>query len=541
MGTLTWPRTLFVAYRKNHLTGDEKGEAQVFLDRLFRAFGHDGAIEAGAKLEHRVAKRAAGGTAFADLVWRPRVLIEMKKGRQPLARHYQQALEYWIDLVPDRPQYVVLCNFDEFWIYDLNRQLDEPLDRVSIEDLPKRWEVLGFLLPSPAKPIFGNDLVKVTRDAASTVVRVTNSLIGRGTSRADAQRFTMQCVMAMFAEDTGLLPTHTYTQAVEDSASGGSAYDLLFGLFREMNTPGETPAGRFKGTPYFNGGLYRVITPFDLQLDEMIALHHAASFDWGDVRPEIFGTLFEQSLGEDERHAYGAHFTSGADIQRIVLPTIVRPWRDRIEAATTLVELGRLEAELLAFRVLDPACGCGNFLYVAYRELRRLEKRLIERRVELSKRERKRSRGGLGQLAFVRTDQFFGIDINPFATEIAKVTLMLARQLAALELGDEQQVLPLDDLDNNFRTGDALFLDWPAFDACIGNPPYLGRRRLIEERGADYAAQLSAAYPDVGGVSDYVVYWFRLAHDRLPMGGRAGLAPIVHEISGVRRDRFPGS
>jgi hypothetical protein len=114
----------FVAYRKTHLTGDEKGEAQVFLDRLFQAFGHEGVVEAGGKLEHRVAKRAAGGTAFADLVWRPRVLLEMKKGRQPLARHYQQAFEYWIDLVPDRPQYVVLCNFDEFWVYDFNNQLD---------------------------------------------------------------------------------------------------------------------------------------------------------------------------------------------------------------------------------------------------------------------------------------------------------------------------------------------------------------------------------------------------------------------------------
>src|SRR5207248_2030779 len=159
-------------------------------------------------------------------------------------------------------------------------------------------------------------------------------------------RFTMQSVMAMFSEDTGLLTEHPYTRALEDSADGGSAFDLVFGLFREMDTHGVTPAGRYTGTPYFNGGLYRDVTPFDLTIEELVALRHAASFDWSDVRPEIFGTLFEQSLGKDERHAYGAHFTSGADIQRIVLPTIVRPWRERIEAASTLRELGALEQEL---------------------------------------------------------------------------------------------------------------------------------------------------------------------------------------------------
>lgn len=511
----------FVRFRNEHLSGDEKGEAQVFLDRLFRAFGHGGVIEAGGKLEMRVAKRSHGGTAFADLVWRPRILLEMKRSGQNLAKHYPQAFEYWIDLVPARPQYVVLCNFDEFWIYDLNRQLDDPLDRIHLADLPRRWEVLGFLLPDPVEPVFQNDVVAVTRDAAATVVRVTNSLIDRGIERPTAQRFAMQILMAMFAEDVGLLPGHSYTRALEDSAERGtSAYDVLFGLFREMNTPGITPAGRYAGTPYFNGGLFREIAAFDLRADELLALRHAAGFDWTEVRPEIFGTLFEQSLGKDERHAFGAHFTSGADIQRVILPTIVRPWRERIDAASTLRELGAVETDLLSFRVLDPACGCGNFLYIAYRELRRLEKRLIEKRSSLSKRSRA---GGSGVLAFVGANQFYGIDINPFAVEIAKVTLMLARHLAARELGDERQTLPLDDLDTNFVSDDALFTEWPSFDACIGNPPYLGRRRLIEERGASYASRLSERFPDVGGVSDYVVYWFRLAHDRLPPGGRAGL------------------
>lgn len=511
----------FVEFRQNSLEGDEKGEAQVFLDRLFQAFGHGGIHEAGGKLEKRVRKGKSGSVSFADLVWKPRVVIEMKKAGARLSDAYQQAFEYWLHLVPDRPHYVVLCNFDEFWIYDLNLQLDDPVDTVKLSDLPKRWEALAFLLPEPLAPVFQNDRVAVTREAAATVARVVNALIERGIERHDAQVFTMQSVMAMFAEDIGLLPTHLFTRAIVDSIEGGSAYDLIFGLFREMNTPGRTAAGRYKDTPYFNGGLFAATSPFDLTADELDALHEAAAgHDWSDVRPEIFGTLFEQSMGADERHAFGAHFTSGADIQRIVFPTIVRPWRDRIDKASTLKELGRVEQDLLSYRVLDPACGCGNFLYVAFRELKKLEREIHDKRRKLSPRA---AREGTAVMSLVTPSQFYGIDVNPFAVEIARLTMMLGKELAVVELGDESDPLPLTDLSSNIVTGDALFMDWPSADAIVGNPPYLGRRRLVEERGAEYTSRLNEVFPDVGGVSDYVSYWFRLAQDRLPEGGRAGL------------------
>lgn len=509
----------FVDYRRNHLAGDEKGEAQVFLDRLFKALGHEGVFEAGATLEKRVQRRDHGGTAFADLVWRPRVLVEMKRAGQDLRRHYRQAFEYWIDLVPDRPKYVILCNFDELWVYDLNQQLDEPIDVLLLDELPRRWEVLAFLLPEPETPEFSNNLVAVTRDSAATVANVFNNLVHRGIRRSQAQRFILQCVMAMFAEDIDLLSRHSFSRAIEDCTNPADSYDLIFGLFRAMNEPGETPAGRYQTTPYFNGGLYREVEPFALTQTELHALYTASRFDWATVRPAIFGTLFEQSLDSDERHAYGAHFTSETDIQKVVLPTIVRPWRERIEAASSMAELGAVEHDMLAYRVLDAACGCGNFLYVAYRELRRLERQLAEK----VQSRRRSARGQQTQLSFVSTGQFYGIDVNTFAVEIAKVTLMLARKLAADELGDDQRVLPLDDLDGNFIADDALTIDWPSYDACIGNPPYLGRRNIIEERGAEYSAWLQEHYPGVRGVSDYVVYWFRRAHDGLPDGGRAGL------------------
>jgi len=507
-----------VAYRRL-LRGDEKGEAQNFLDRLFRAFGHGGVAEAGAILEHRL--RTENRTvSFSDLMWKPRVLIEMKKAGEDLSRHYQQAFRYWQYAVPNRPRYVVLCNFDEFWVYDFDRQLDEPVDRVSLDDLGRKWEAFGFLLPNEATPQFGNDLVAVTKKSAADMATVFNSMTARGVERDTARRFILQSVMAMFAEDIRLLPSHSFSAALADCVEGASAYDLLFSQFREMNTQGATAGGRYRETPYFNGGLYASIEPFDVSAVEVESLYQASRTDWGQVRPEIFGTLFEQSMGKDERHAFGAHFTSPVDIARIVEPSIVRPWMERIDAAwDSIPELERVLFSLSQLRILDPACGCGNFLYIAYREMRRLERRITARIDE----RRRGGQAGVYGLSLISSSQFFGMDVNPFAVEIAKVTLMIAKQLSAQELGDHLNVLPLENLDDNVATRDALLLGWPKFDVCIGNPPYLGRRRIIEEHGAAYAAQIARAHPEVGGVSDFVTYWFRLAHERMPKDGCAGL------------------
>jgi len=155
----------FIRYRQDHLTGDEKGEAQVFLDRLFIAFGHSGVHEAGAKLEKRLTKHDEGGTAFADLVWKPRVLIEMKKAGVNLAKHYRQAFDYWLDLTPDRPLYVILCNFDELWIYDLNRQLEEPVDKLALEALKE-----VFVDPVPSVEAAVAESVKAHGDPDIAVV-----------------------------------------------------------------------------------------------------------------------------------------------------------------------------------------------------------------------------------------------------------------------------------------------------------------------------------------------------------------------------------
>lgn len=515
-------------WRQNHLQGDEKGEAQLFLDRLVRGFGHDGVREAGATLEFRLKKNDSKGTAFADMVWKPRCLVEMKRAGTVLKRHYRQAFDYWIQAVPNRPRYVVLCNFDEFQVYDFDQQLDAPVDTIALADLADRWTSLSFLLPNETEPQFGNNLVAVTREAARNVAGLFHQIHARGTDRLGAQRFVLQCVMAMFSEDVGLLPGPIFSRAVFDSIESknpeAASFDLLPALFRELNTPGTTAGGRFKDAPYFNGGLFATVIPVELTRDELSDLAQAATTDWSAVRPEIFGTLFEQSMDHGERHAHGAHFTSQADIAKVVIPTIVDPWRRRIAEARTrgrggIASMERLLQEIYSYRVLDPACGSGNFLYVAYRELRRLEHDIIVGIEEMRSSQYIASQRSIG---YVTPDHFFGIDVNPIAIEIAKVTLLLGKKLASDELEDDQRILPLDSLDESIVAGDALFMEWPACNAIIGNPPYLGRRRMTEELGAGYCQELMAEYPAVTGVSDYVSYWFPLAHDHLPNGGRAG-------------------
>lgn len=510
----------FVEYRSRYLDGDEKSEAQIFLERLFQAFGHDGIAESGARLEERIRMIDRGGVSFADLRWSDRVIIEMKKAGTDLTRHYRQAFDYWVNAVPGRPRYVVLCNFDEFWIYDFDVQIDLPLDKVRTDDLVERHEALTFLLPEERAPIFGNDLEAVTRDAAARVSAVFRSLVDRGVDREFAQRFVLQGVVAMFAEDIGLLPGKFFTRALEEARTGEDAYDLLGGLFREMNTTGETRGGRFAGTPYFNGGLFTTVVPLELTDEELVLLREACVTNWSDVRPEIFGTIFEQSMDAGERHAYGAHFTSPADIAKVVLPTIVRPWTERIATSKSISDLEKVLLDMSTFRVLDPACGSGNFLYVAYREMRRLEHEVLA-----AIDDRRRSEGKRSQIAisYVTPDHFYGLDNNPFAVEVAKVTMMLAKKLAADELQDHQQdVLPLDNLDGTIREADALFTPWPKAHVIIGNPPYMGRRKMAEELGLDYIQRLAERYPGTHGVSDFVTYWFPLAHDALPRGGRAG-------------------
>lgn len=513
----------FVTYCQQHITGDEKGQAQVFLDRFFQAFGHEGALEAGAIYEERIKKGSKKGkTGFADLVWKPRVLIEMKKRGENLSKHYSQAFDYWTRLVPNRPRYVVLCNFDEFWIFDFNTQLDTPVDIVPLTQLPERAGAFTFLEFANQTPIFRNNQVQITEKAATRMGLLFRELQERGKKQGfdqlTVQRFVLQCVLAMFAEDRGLLPRDMFISCVQDCLNGANSYDVLGGLFREMNQPGITPSGCYKDVDYFNGGLFSVIHPIELTRGELEILDVCGRQDWSKVRPAIFGNIFEAATDKQKRHTHGIHFTSEVDIMKIVRPTISKYWEERIEAANTIAELNTLQMELQSYRVLDPACGSGNFLYIAYQELKRIEQLLLDKISE-----RRRSPREQMEMGFVTPLQFYGMDNNPFAVELARVTLMIGRKIAIDNLGLHEPALPLDSLDNNIVCQDALFTEWVKADAIIGNPPFLGGKYMRIALGDQYIDRVFERFCDVKDSVDFCSYWFRLAHEQLDEKGRAGL------------------
>lgn len=514
----------FLQFCDQHIEGKERSDAQSFLNEFFKAFGHDGATQAGAKFELPIPKSSAKGhTGYADLWW-PRdtlatLLIEMKSRGENLNRHYGQAWDYCKQLNL-QPKYVILCNFDEFWIYDFEIQIDTPLDKIRLVELHERLEAFRFMEFTTEAPVFQNNQVEITKIIGKRMGEFYQLLKARsskaGFSSEMAQKFTLQCVMAMFAEDTKLLKNSLFSQCLEECLAGKSSFDLLNdGLFRRMNMTTNS-VGRFKGVNYFNGGLFSEIYPIELNKEELDYLKLAANQDWSKVRPAIFGSIFENTMDKEERDNQAIHFTTENDIMKIIRPTISRYWEERIEAANNIKELEALKIEMRDYQVLDPACGSGNFLYMAYQELKQAEHLLLQKIAELKSNDQL-------EMSFVTPLQFYGIDNNFFAVELAKMTLLIARKVAIDKLGLTENALPLDSLDNNIIQGDALFIDWPKVQVIIGNPPFQPKSKMPKKLGVKYVSKIREKYPDIPGRADYCVYWFYKAHQQLPENGCAGL------------------
>lgn len=510
------------------IQGEEESEAQTYVNRLLQAWGWTDSVEAGTTFERKIPKGSlAGGMGKADALiegTRATVLIEMKSRGKPLAPHFPQLQRYWTYLAP-KPVYSVLCNFDELWIYDFNQLVDEPLVKLKVDDLANQSSSLAFLSKTEQPVHFGLNQIEVTEAQARSMGELFRRLRKRGEQSGDftpleAQRFVLQCVLSLFAEDRGLLPNLQFTQALDACRRGQSSYDVIGSLFNEMNTPGVTGGGMFKGTPYFNGGIFAQIPRLDLLSDELDLLTSSAQENWQRVRPSIFGNIFEASSDEVTRHAHGQHFTSEVDMLQIIRPTIIEPWEERIAKAGSIAELNVLLLALTQYRVCDPACGSGNFLYMSYNAVKDLEVSILRRIDERRTSEAKKDQGVLG---LVTPLQFFGMDISPFAVELARVTLMIARKVANDRLGLTERDLPLDNLDDNIRVADALFTPWPEADAYVGNPPFLGGKHMRLNLGDDYVDRIFQRFSEVRDSVDFCTYWFRLAHENLKPDGRAGL------------------
>ncbi|NES81259.1 MAG: class I SAM-dependent DNA methyltransferase [Moorea sp. SIO2B7] len=515
----------FINFCEQHIQGREKQEAQTFINEFFKAFGYENAIEAKAIFELPIPKASSkDNIGYADLWWERTgfgaVLIEMKsRSEKKLYKYYSQAWKYAQQL-PEFPKYVILCNFDEFWIYDFSIQIDTPVDIIPIQKLYERLDAFKFMEFTVETPNFLNNQVEITKIAARRMGELFKALKARSTKDKfeviSAQQFVLQCVVAMFAEDRKLLPEDRFIDCVKYCLEGESSYDMLSdGLFRHMNQSWIAKKGRFKDVDYFNGSLFSKIHDLELTREELKILEAAAKQDWSKVRPAIFGSIFEGTVDEDERHAYGIHFTSENDIMKIVYPTITAYWLEKIETANTREDFKLLQMELQNYRVLDPACGSGNFLYIAYQEIKQIEQILVEKIEQYNGNNQK-------EMGFVTPLQFYGMDNNPFAVELAKVTLLIARKVAIDKLGLHESALPLYTLDKNIVCKDSLFDKWFPADAIIGNPPFLGSKNIRTELGNKYIRKIFQQFPDVKDV-DFCCYWFRLAHDNLGKNSRAGL------------------
>jgi hypothetical protein len=513
-------RTFTVRWRD--YAGSERGEAQTFLNELFACYGTDRKAVA-------VFEDAHSSTGIMDCHWPGVVIVEMKAPQwaDRIEAHRQQALDYWrhsSDVATDRPAppWVVLCAFQRFEVWEPGRFPMAPRVSFTLDELADSYDRLLFLAGADQAPLFGEHFRALTTEAAELMGSLHTSLAERQAAPPETvAMFVLQVVWCLFAEDLGMLDGYPVQTIVDGLLRDGnrSSYAELGALFEVLNDPEDYGRqGVLSGTRYVNGSLFERPARVHLLPEELEVLRQAATFDWRRVDPTIFGSLMEKTLGKDRRKELGAHYTHEADIMKIVRPTVVAPWQERIDATSSATEARALLDELCSFRVLDPACGCGNFLYLAYRELRRLEHDLKQRIRNLA------ARSGVaeptGPWPYVLLANMQGLELEPSSMLLTRVTLWMGHRQVTDQYGEAEPVLPLVDL-SGVQRADALFTPWPATDCIIGNPPFLGSQHMRRALGDAYVDRVADAFGV--GIKDLCVYWFRKAQDHLKPGQRAGL------------------
>ena len=444
--------------------------------------------------------------------------------------------------------------------------------RISLDDLADA-EVRALLAAAWLDPLSldpARRSARVTREIADRLARLAQSL-EPGHAPAEVAGFLMRCLFTMFAEDVSLLPKGAFTQLLADSRRNAASFPpLVEELWRTMASGGFSVALRV-AVPHFNGGLFEHPVALPLTADQLQLLIEAAQADWRDVEPAIFGTLLVRALDPAERHKLGAHFTPRTSVERLVLPTIIEPLRAEWEAVQTaalllaeggkgadaLAEVRAFQRRLASIRILDSACGSGNFLYVTLEHLKRLEGEVLEVLRSLGQAQATLELEG----EIVRPEQFYGIEVNPWAAAVAELVLWIGYLQWHLRTRGDAAGLPEPILRNlhNIECRDAVLawdaveplLDaegrpvtrwdgrttvlhpvtgepvpdetaripayryinprpaaWPEADFIVGNPPFIGNKRMRLALGDVYVDALRMAYPDVPNAVDYVMYWW---------------------------------
>ncbi|SEJ03989.1 N-6 DNA Methylase [Sphingobium sp. AP50] len=519
--------------------GYEKGQTQSFYDEFFAVFGVP--RKQVASYEHRVKAldpRRTGG--FIDLFWPGTLIVEQKSIGRNLDRAMTQALDYH-DWLPEeqRPRHMMVCDFQRFELLDLEtrRHWHFPLP-----DLKRHVEAFDFILG--AKPRLLRNQSPVNRKATDLMGRLHNALAARGYVGHDLERLLVRLLFILFADDTGIFQRREQFLLFLETRTSTDGRDLgrwLIELFEILDTPPERRQQGLDGDlaefPYINGALFsgRIATPvFDRAMRQMLL--DASLFNWGEVSPAIFGSLFESVIDKVTRRKQGAHYTPEEAILKVIGPLFLDDLRAEFDRACALrsgrdAALRRLQDRMAGMTFLDPACGAGNFLVVAYRELRELEREIIRERLIV---------GGpvqqvldVADLTRLNVDRFHGMEIDEFPSQIAQVALWMTDHIANTRLGEDfgrpYARIPLVTAPN-IRHCDALEMDWATLlppETCshiVGNPPFIGAKYQTEAQRAQ--VRRLAALPGSGGTLDYVAAWF-LKAARFAAAGGAHIAFVA--------------
>lgn len=539
--------------------GDERAAAQPHFIDLCRLLGQPDPQTADPGRAwfcfERGASRTGGGAGWAD-VWRRGCFgWEYKSRGRNLEEAHKQLLTYSGAL--ENPPLLIVCDFARYsirtnWTNTVQERHD--FRHEDLADAAVRDRLLwAFADPERLKP--AKTRAQLTEEAAGRFAGLAARLRARGHAPQAVAHFVNRLVFCMFAEDIGLLPNKLFQRAMERSETQpDKAEAYLRGLFAAMRAGGEFG---LDDIPWFNGGLFDDAEAFPLMRDDVADVLASARLYWGDIDPAILGTLFERGLDPDKRSQLGAHYTDREKIMLIVEPVVIRPllaeWeatKAQIAAALPAAKAAQGEgkkaqaarAEPLRlrdafidrparFRVLDPACGSGNFLYLALLALKD-----IEHRANLEAEALGLPRG----FPRVGPECVLGIELNLFAAELARVSVWIGdiqwMRRNGFEAARNPILRPLDTIEcrDAVLNPDETRAAWPKADVVVGNPPFLGDRRMIAVMGEDYVTRLWAAYAEqIPGRSDLVCYWFAQVAERLASGNpaRAGLV-ATNSISG---------
>lgn len=519
---LSWNeiRARAVAFSKEFETEtSEDAEAKTFWDQFFNVFGVT--RRRIASFEQPV-KKSDGKGGYIDLLWKGVLLVEHKSRGKDLIRAYHQATDYFYGLKDrDLPRYVLVSDFARFRLFDLE---DDKIEEFSLKDLHKKIGLFGFMAGYQSQRAAGLEEVANIK-AAEQLGKLHDLLKAAGYAGHPLEVLLVRLLFCLFADDTGIFEKNQFKDYL-DQRTGDDGADLgmhLAQFFQVLNTPHAQRQRnldeQLAAFAYVNGRLFDETLPipaFDRAMHE--TLLDACALDWSRISPAIFGSLFQSIMDKDARRNLGAHYTRESNILKALQPLFLNSLADELAAVgTNSKRLLDFQASLKNIRIFDPACGCGNFLVIAYRELRLLELEVLRRLHQAGKSNRVID---VKALVFVDVDQFYGIEIEEFPAQIAQVALWLTDHQMNMQVSEEFGQyfarLPLTKSPNIVH-GNALRIPWgdivnPAdVTYMVGNPPFKGHHLQSETEKQDMIRALGD--DRAAGVMDYVAAWFAKAAD----------------------------